>query len=133
MERPQAHTLVGMHARSVPRISFIQYGAVRTASRSACRDPGCRPADSFFAHIPDITTLEIPPLSTWCAALGIAGQIRLWTGPDGRKTDPAQTMALAVSRGAEFLGMACQQAPVLYVDLENPGYVVQERLQALIL
>ena len=67
-------------------------------------------------------------------ALGIArNTITLWTGPDGDgKTYLAQMMALAVSSGAEFLGMVCLQSPVLYVDLENPGYVVQERMQALL-
>jgi archaellum biogenesis ATPase FlaH len=87
-----------------------------------------------FADIPDITTLEIPPAEYLVPAMGIArNTICLWTGPDGDgKTYLAQTMALAVSRGAEFLGMACMQSPVLYVDLENPAYVVQERMQALI-
>jgi RecA-family ATPase len=67
-------------------------------------------------------------------ALGIArNTITLWTGPDGDgKTYLSQVMALAVSRGDMFLGMPCKQAPVLYVDLENPGYVVQNRMQILI-
>ena len=51
-------------------------------------------------------------------------------GADGDgKTYLAQAMAIAVSRGDAFLGMACLQSPVLYLDLENPAYVVQDRLQ----
>jgi RecA-family ATPase len=67
-------------------------------------------------------------------ALGTArNTITLWTGPDGDgKTYLAQVMALAVSRGDTFLGMPCGQAPVLYVDLENPGYVIQDRMQTLV-
>jgi AAA domain len=87
-----------------------------------------------FADIPDITTLEIPPVEYLVPALGIArNTITLWTGPDGDgKTFLAQVMALAVAKGVQFLGMTCQQSPVLYVDLENPGYVVKDRLQSLI-
>ena len=92
--------------------------------------PGIR----SLADIPDITRMEIPAVEYLVPALGIArNTITLWTGPDGDgKTYLAQVMALAVSRGEEFLGMSCQQSPVLYVDLENPGYVVQERMQSLL-
>ena len=87
-----------------------------------------------FADLPDITTLQIPSVEYLVPALGIArNTITLWTGPDGDgKTYLAQVMALAVSRGDAFLGMACPRAPVLYVDFENPGYVVQDRMQTLI-
>src|SRR5215469_4601780 len=87
-----------------------------------------------FADIPDITTMEIPPAEYLVPALGIArNTITLWTGPDGDgKTYLAQVMALAVARAGEFLGMQCQQATVLYLDLENPAYIVQDRMQALI-
>src|SRR5215831_12092954 len=87
-----------------------------------------------FADIPDIVRMDIPPVEYLVPALGIArNTITLWTGPDGDgKTYLAQVLALAVSRGQEFLGMPCQHAPVLYVDLENPGYVVQDRMQSLL-
>src|SRR5215471_9549392 len=87
-----------------------------------------------FTDIPDITTMEIPPAEYLVPALGIArNTITLWTGPDGDgKTYLAQVMALAVARAGEFLGMQCQQATVLYLDLENPAYIVQDRMQALI-
>jgi AAA domain len=88
---------------------------------------------STIEDIPNIFTLDIPPAEYIVPALGIArNTITLWTGSDGDgKTYLAQVMALAVARGDDFLGMRCQEAPVLYIDLENPGYVVQERLQAL--
>src|SRR5437868_634706 len=84
-----------------------------------------------FADIPDILTIEISPVEYIVPALGIArNTITLWTGADGDgKTYLAQAMAIAVSRGDAFLGMACLQSPVLYLDLENPAYVVQDRLQ----
>jgi hypothetical protein len=87
-----------------------------------------------FADIPDIARMQIPAVEYLVPALGIArNTITLWTGPDGDgKTYLAEVMALAVSRGEPFLGMTCPQSPVLYVDLENPGYVVQDRMQALI-
>ena len=87
-----------------------------------------------FLEIPDIITLDIPPVEYLVPALGIArNTITLWTGADGDgKTYLAQMMALAVSRGDTFLGMPCGQAPVLYVDLENPGYVIQDRMQTLV-
>ena len=64
-------------------------------------------------------------------ALGIArNTIVLWTGADGDgKTFLVQSMAIAAACGAEFLGMACQKTPVLYLDLENPAYMVQNRLR----
>jgi len=87
-----------------------------------------------FADIPDVITMAIPPAEYLVPALGIArNTITLWTGPDGDgKTFLGQMMALAVSRGEIFLGMRCPPSPVLYLDLENPGYVVQERMQALV-
>lgn len=40
-------------------------------------------------------------------------------------------MTAAIACGGEFLGMTCQQAPALYLDLENPAYTVQARMQAI--
>lgn len=84
-----------------------------------------------FADIPDIIGMKVPPVEYIVPALGIArNTITVWVGPDGDgKTYLAQAMAIAVARGDAFLGMACLQSPVLYLDLENPAYVVQDRLQ----
>jgi archaellum biogenesis ATPase FlaH len=84
-----------------------------------------------FADIPDIITADIPPIEYIVPALGISrNTMTLWTGPDGEgKTYLAQHMALAVANGSTFLDMPCQKSPVLYVDLENPAYAVQERLR----
>jgi archaellum biogenesis ATPase FlaH len=86
-----------------------------------------------LVDIPDIRTMQIPPVEYIVPALGIArNTITLWTGPDGEgKTFLAQVMALAVSRGDTFLGMTCTESSVLYLDLENPGHMVQDRLRAL--
>ena len=87
-----------------------------------------------FADIPDIVTMDIPPMEYLVPSLGIArNTIVLWTGADGDgKTYLAQAMAVAVARGAEFLGMTCQRSPTLYVDLENPAYMVQSRLRSMV-
>ncbi len=84
-----------------------------------------------FLEIPDIITLDIPPVEYIVRALGIArNTITLRTGADGDgKTYLVQALAVAVARGGDFLGMLCQKSPVLYVDLENPAYTVQDRLR----
>ena len=87
-----------------------------------------------FNDIPEIQSLNIPPADYIVPALGIArNTITLWTGEDGSgKTAVAYAMVCAVARGQSFLGMQCQQWPVLYIDLENPAYVVQGRIRAII-
>jgi hypothetical protein len=56
----------------------------------------------------------------------------LLAGADGSpKTFLMQSMALAVAAGDEFLGRRCQRTPVLYLDYENPGFAVQDRLALL--
>jgi archaellum biogenesis ATPase FlaH len=84
-----------------------------------------------FADIPDVLTMEVPALESIVPALGIArNTITLWTGADGDgKTFLVQSMAVAAARGSEFLGMPCQKTPVLYLDLENPAFLVQDRLR----
>src|SRR5579864_1393091 len=84
-----------------------------------------------FADIPDVLSMEIPSMEYIVPALGIArNTIVLWTGADGDgKTFLVQAMAIAAAQGAEFLSMPCQKTPVLYVDLENPAYMVQSRLR----
>jgi AAA domain-containing protein len=86
-----------------------------------------------FADIPDVLTMDIPPMEHIVRALGIArNTLTLWTGADGDgKTFMAQAMAVAVASGSEFLGMPCEKTPVLYVDLENPAYMLKSRLELL--
>lgn len=83
-----------------------------------------------FGDIPDVLTMDLPARDYLVPALGIArNTMALYTGKDGEgKTYLAQRMACCVSQGEAFLGMPCQQAPVLYIDLENPSNVVQDRL-----
>jgi archaellum biogenesis ATPase FlaH len=84
-----------------------------------------------FADIPDVMTMEIPAIDHLVPALGIArNTLVLWTGADGDgKTFLVQAMAIAAARGTDFLSMQCQKTPVLYIDLENPAYMVQNRLR----
>lgn len=86
-----------------------------------------------FSDIPDVLRMDFPPVEYIVPAIGIArNTITLWTGKDGDgKTFLAQAMACAVARGETFMGMKCQSVPVLYLDLENPPYVVQDRLRSM--
>lgn len=87
-----------------------------------------------FADIPDLLSMEVPPVEYVVPALGISrNSITLWTGADGDgKTYLAQAMTAAIAAGGEFLGMSCHKSPVLYLDLENPAHVVKDRFQAII-
>lgn len=84
--------------------------------------------------IPEIQLIELPAADYIVPALGVArNTLTLWTGPDGSgKTMLAYSMAVAVAQGKTFLGMPCQRFPVLYIDFENPGYVVQSRVRAMV-
>jgi hypothetical protein len=82
-----------------------------------------------FDQIPDIMTMDIPPIDYLVDGIVARGTITLWTGSDGTaKTFLAQKMAVAVATGSQFLGRRCQAAPVLYLDYENPSFAVRERL-----
>lgn len=85
-----------------------------------------------FGDIPDIMTMAIEPIDYLVDRLISRNTITLWTGADGTaKTFLAQKMAVAVATGGTFLGRTCQQAPVLYLDYENPSFAVRERLDLL--
>src|SRR5213593_4751464 len=82
-----------------------------------------------LGDIPNIQTMEIPPIDYLVPGLISRKTITLWTGTDGTaKTYLAQKMAIAVATGGEFLGRRCQQAEVLYLDFENPSFAVRDRL-----
>jgi hypothetical protein len=82
-----------------------------------------------FDQIPDIMTMEIPPVEWLVDGMIARNTITLWTGTDGTaKTFLAQKMAIAVATGGTFLGRMCQPAPVLYLDYENPVFAIRERL-----
>jgi hypothetical protein len=82
-----------------------------------------------FDDIPDIMTMQIPPIEWLVDGLIARGTLTLWAGTDGTaKTFLAQKMAIAVAAGGAFLGRRCQRCPVLYLDFENPAFAVQERL-----
>ena len=56
--------------------------------------------------------------------------ITTWVGACGSaKSYLGLSMAVAVASGGVFLGRRCQKASVLYLDFENPGFVIKERLE----
>jgi hypothetical protein len=80
--------------------------------------------------IPDILTMNIPAIEYLVDGIIARETITLWTGSDNAgKTFLMQSMAVAVAVGGQFLGRVCRRAPVLYLDYENPSFVVQERFQ----
>jgi hypothetical protein len=87
-----------------------------------------------FGDIPDILQLDIPPADCLVPTLGIVrGTVGQYSGEDGDgKTRVLLAMSVAVARGSEFLGMRCQQCPVLYIDLDNPVETVQANLRTIL-
>jgi hypothetical protein len=90
------------------------------------------PTEGRIRHlkdIPNIQTLEIPPIDYLVPGLIARNTITLWTGADGTaKTFLAQSMAIAVATGGYFLGRKCQSSEVLYLDYENPSFAIRDRL-----
>jgi hypothetical protein len=85
-----------------------------------------------FEDIPDLMSMEIPPLEWLVDGLISRGSMTLWAGADGTgKTYLVQKMAVAVASGTKFLGRRCQQAACLYLDYENPAYAIKDRLEVL--
>jgi hypothetical protein len=80
--------------------------------------------------IPDILTMKIPPIEYLVDGMIPRKSITLLTGSDNAaKTFLMQSMSVAVAVGGQFLGRICQRSPVLYLDYENPDFVVQERFR----
>jgi hypothetical protein len=85
-----------------------------------------------FAEIPDLLSMEVTPIDYLVDGMISRKSLTLWAGIDGTaKTLLAQKMGLAVAAGHRFLGRQCRQAPVLYLDYENPDFAVRERLELL--
>jgi len=83
-----------------------------------------------FDSVPDLLTLQIDPMDYVVQGLLPRKSLTLWTGIDGTaKTFLAQKMAFEVSTGGRFLGAQCRKMPVLYLDYENPDFVVRARLE----
>ena len=82
-----------------------------------------------FDEIPDLQTMEIPPIDYLVEGMIARKTLSLWTGSDGTaKTFLLQKMMIAVATGSPFLGRHCQVAPVFYLDYENPSFSVRDRL-----
>jgi AAA domain-containing protein len=85
-----------------------------------------------LADIPSVR--EIPDTNTTWLVDGLipCGSVTLITAPPaGFKTWLALALAGAVSTGAEFLGRTTIKTPALYLDRENPQFVVRSRLDIL--
>ena len=85
-----------------------------------------------FEEIPDLLTMNVPPIDYIVAGLFARNTLTLWAGAGGcSKSFLAQKLAIAVATGTPFLGRPSKQDPVLYLDYENPAYAVRGRLDAM--
>ena len=79
--------------------------------------------------IPDIRTMNVPPIDYIVTGLFARGTVTLCAGIGGcAKSYLAQSLAFAVSTGTPFLGRTTKKSSVLYLDYENPSYAVRDRL-----
>jgi hypothetical protein len=107
------------------------------APLSSTADPSQQPANTEPAHILKIADLksvwESEQVLVWVMKDLIAeGTVNLLSSASGTgKTWVAYAIAGAVAHGREFIGRTTTQRPVLYVDGENPLFVVKERFEKL--
>ncbi|MGH9795764.1 MAG: AAA family ATPase [Candidatus Acidiferrales bacterium] len=85
-----------------------------------------------LAQVPRICDLPQEKLEWLVEGMVPRGGITLIAGESGTgKTWLAMLMARAVASGGLFLGRPCQQAPVLYLDRENPAALLRQRSELL--
>ena len=90
--------------------------------------PSAKPI-RLLSDIPNIQTLQVPEREYIVPGVIARSTITLHTGDCGSgKSYLLLKMAIAIASGGEFLGRRCKQTPVLYLDFENPPFVVKERL-----
>jgi hypothetical protein len=84
-----------------------------------------------LAELPSVWQLDMK--TSWVVeGLIPEGAVTLLSSESGvGKSTFALAIACAVAHGAPFLGMRTIQGPVVYVDGENPGAVVRERIERL--
>ena len=83
---------------------------------------------SELDEIPSVWSSEIH-MSFLVEGLLVEGGVTLLSGESGDgKSTFALALAGAVAQGLPFLGRVTQQRPVLYLDRENPLFVVKDRL-----
>src|SRR5579864_2677720 len=84
------------------------------------------------ADLPDVFSLAAPDISYVVPEIVPHGSITLITGNPGcGKTWLAMKMAVSIALGSEVFGLACDRAPVLILDRENPFSLVRQRLWTL--
>jgi len=85
-----------------------------------------------FEDIPALSILNLSPPVPVVDGFLHSGSMTLLAASDGSmKTFLAQAMSLSVGAGTRFLGRQCRQTPVVYLDFENPGYAVMDRVALL--
>lgn len=80
--------------------------------------------------VPDLGKME-PLYGNWLIETFIPeAQVMMISGPPGGgKSTLALAMAGAISSGSKFAGFKTRQAPVLYLDRENPQIIAQGRVK----
>lgn len=77
---------------------------------------------------PSRLSVNKPPELIW-GALYQGGKLIISAPSKGRKTWALLHLAVSVSSGVPWLGFACRQSPVLFVDLELMPWESEERVQ----
>lgn len=85
-----------------------------------------------FDDIPDIFAVDIAEPSYIVPGLIPRGALILLAGEHGiGKSYFLQRLSISCAADHQFLGRECEKTPVLYLDRENPGCIVRERLQTM--
>ncbi len=87
---------------------------------------------SLLASIPNIWTLEVPPLEWTCEQFLAMGSITLLSGLAGvGKTWWGLALSKAILHSTDFLGRVTSRRKVIYCDRDNPICVIKGRLELL--
>jgi hypothetical protein len=85
-----------------------------------------------FEDIPDIFKADISDVSYVVPGLVPEGFLTLMAGEPGiGKSFLALRLAVSCAMGTRFLSRDCTRVPVLYLDRENPGAIVRQRVQSM--
>jgi hypothetical protein len=83
-----------------------------------------------LSDIPELCSMELSKHSHIVDGLIVENSLTLWAGRGGcGKSFLMMAMGVAVGTGRDFLGLRCQQRPVLYLDYEMTGASMRDRLE----
>lgn len=82
--------------------------------------------------IPKVQLMTIEPMDEVIPNISARKTVSEVTGAGGSaKSAVILAASIAVAKGEHFLGLRCQQSPVLIVDYENPPWAMRNRIDAM--